>query len=563
MLLALLPALCSSLPCATNEILLRNRTCYCPFLLFNGQCLRRRYQTTVNTTLDSLYSTSRHLLSQQPMLLTVDASNAEAMQALAASLGNIRSIGTVVTRVVDAVDVLVGGDASATLEIVNVAVDKASSSLNLTVDFRFPLVDYFFLYMHLGSSAPPCPPFDPTNRCCQGNMGSASEFVTSNYVDCTSNDPFRALDQFVLLWSGVYLSDDRQTIQLTVPLSSVPSTVESAARVYRLGVGMVVFGKLAQNTEARVELMLNASSVATSYGAFQYSFVEYTRLQLEACGGSAFAHLVVKASGVQSIQNLRLQTWDAGDWIAPNCSNGTVMLGASRLMGCNVSIEPDFVDVYVSLKGISLANRTLAVYVLLQRGSVLARVVAKTDSTAIDRCAVPVTINATGHDAFTLEVAQGNRMLYSGPVQLVPLVDVAALTLTIVPQSALYAYAFDNISVVYSLVDSARILALMPDGAITPELERLCDSGNICLIEELLRGGVCQTGEKCEVQGASLFLMPLYPWGGATLTGGTYTVMVAEIRETLLQGGSSPVAQNSSAAAGGGIVRRLLSWVGL
>ena len=91
----------------------------------------------------------------------------------------------------------------------------------------------------------------------------------------------------------------------------------------------------------------------------------------------------------------------------------------------------------------------------------------------------------------------------------------------------------------------------MPNGEVTPELEALCDSGNVCLIEELLRGGVCQTGEKCEVQGSSLFLMPLYPWGGATLRNGTYTVMVAEIRETLLQGNATQP----------GLVRRLLNWI--
>jgi len=515
--------------------------------------MRRRYQATVNTTLDSLYTASRHLLQQQPMLLTVDASNYEAMQALVASLQSIRSIGTVVTRVVDAADTLVGGDASATLEIVNVTVDKAASTMSLTVDFRFPLADYFYLYMHLGSLPPPCPPFDPTNRCCHGDM-SNTEFVTAGagYVDCTSNDPFGALDHFVGMWNGVYLSDDKQIIQFTIFLPSIPSTIETTAQVYRLGIGMVVFGRLAQNTEARVEMALGSSSVATSFGAFQYSCVEYTRLQLESCAGAVFAHLIIKASGVQSVQNLHFQTWDAGEWIAPNCTNGTVMLGMTPLRGCNVSIDADFVNIYVSMAGIN-RNLTTALYVLLQSGSVLTRVVTKTDNTTIEHCTVPVTINPMSHNAFTIQVKQGNRMLYNGPVQLVQLVDVAALTLTIVSSSALYSYAFDNISVVYSLVDSSRILALMPDGEVTPALERLCDSGNVCLIEELLVRGVCQTGEKCETQGDSLFLMPLYPWGGATLKSGTYTVMVADIKETLLPNNGP---KNSSS-----IVRRLLGWI--
>ncbi|MBV5332493.1 hypothetical protein JZU54_02770, partial [bacterium] len=146
-----------------------------------------------------------------------------------------------------------------------------------------------------------------------------AEFITSDRVDCTSHDPYAPLDEFVGMWNGAYLSEDRQALQLSVDLSqpNVPSIIEGNARVYRIGVGMVVFGKLAQNTEARVELILNSSAIATSFGAFQFSGVEYSRLQLESCGGSVFAHLVIKMPGVRSIQNLRFQTWDGGNWLAP------------------------------------------------------------------------------------------------------------------------------------------------------------------------------------------------------------------------------------------------------
>ena len=66
---------------------------------------------------------------------------------------------------------------------------------------------------------------------------------------------------------------------------------------------------------------------------------------------------------------------------------------------------------------------------------------------------------------------------------------------------------------------------------------------------------MCQTGEKCEAQGDATFLMPLYPWGGATLTNGTYTVMVAQIREELLPPPSSP-ERNATP-----LVRRLMQWL--
>ena len=548
----------ASAPCPANEILLHNRTCHCPFFRFNGQCLRHRYQTTVNASLESVLTHSRHLLAgTEPLLITIDASNAEAMQALADSLSSLRSAGTVVTRVVDSVDTLVGGDASATMEIVNVSVGSGSSVLTLTIDCRLPPVDFFFFYVHMGSSDPPCPPFG--SGCCRGDMGSASgEFLTTA-VDCTANNALQQMDAFVRAWNGRYVvPGSREMFNLTIALnrSDIPSTIENGARIVRLGVGMVVFGKLSQNTEARVELQLNSSSVATSYGGqFRFSFIEYTRLQLEGCGGIVFAHLIVKATNISAVLNLRFQTWDGGEWAVPDCAAGAVTLSDGRVLsGCNVSIGAEFVDVYMSTKGLPL-NRTTTIYTLLRRGDVFARVVAKTDDTVLQHCNAPLTVNTTQHDAFDIVVKQGTKLKYSGPAQLVQLTDVAALTLQIVSKSSVYAYAFDNVSVVYSLVDSSQVLARMPAGKITPELEELCDEGNVCLIETLLHNGVCQTQEKCELQGDNgLFVMPLYPWGRSTLKTGTYTVMVSEIKETVI-----PVQPPQSVA--GGVMRRLMSWM--
>jgi hypothetical protein len=130
--------LIQSTPCAENEILLHNRTCHCPFFRFNDRCMRKRYQTTMNTTLERLQA-ARHLLGIEPVLLTIDASNHEAMRALAESLEPLFSAGTVVTTVVDAMDVLVGGEPSATMEIVNASV--SGTLLTLTVEYRLPAVD--------------------------------------------------------------------------------------------------------------------------------------------------------------------------------------------------------------------------------------------------------------------------------------------------------------------------------------------------------------------------------------------------------------------------------------
>ena len=132
------------------------------------------------------------------------------------------------------------------------------------------------------------------------------------------------------------------------------------------------------------------------------------------------------------------------------------------------------------------------------------------------------------------------------------LTDVAALTMRVLSNSTAYRYSFDNISVVYSLVDSAVVLSLMPDGKITPGLEALCDNGNVCLIETLLESGVCQSDAKCEVQGEAVFVMPLYPWGTASLKNGTYTVMISDIRETAVE-------EQKHA----GPLRRLMSWIGM
>jgi hypothetical protein len=369
------------------------------------------------------------------------------------------------------------------------------------------------------------------------------------------------MDAFVRAWGGRYaVPGSREVFSISIGLNrtDIPASIENGARIVRLGLGMVVFGKLSQNTESRVELQLNSSSVATSFGDFRFSFIEYTRLQLEGCEGVVFAHLIVKASNITGVQSLRFQGWDGGEWMVPNCAAGAVRLSDGRILsGCNVSITSEFVDVYMSMKD-ALVNKTTTLYALLQRGTVFTRVVAKTDDTVLQHCNAPLTINTTQHNAFDIVVTQGTKLKYTGPAQLVELTDVAALTLRIVSKSSVYAYAFDNVSVVYSLVDSSQVLARMPGGKVTQELEDLCDEGNVCLIESLLQGGVCRTQEKCELQGENgLFVMPLYPWGRSTLKTGTYTVMVSEIKETVIPATEEPPQRQG----GGGVVRRLLGWI--
>ena len=321
---------------------------------------------------------------------------------------------------------------------------------------------------------------------------------------------------------------------------------------------MVVFGTLAQNTESRVEIQLNASFTATSVmgGGFMYSFVEFSRLQLETCGGGGVvAHLVIKAGNVSSVGNIQyMQGSGDGGWIQPNCSDGRIILWQfnQTIQGCNVSIDPEFVHVYIPVPNTTTSTTT--VYVLLQRGSILTRVAARTDSAVVDLCPAPMVIRASQFErAFTIQVLQGGKSKYEGPVNLVQLTDVAALTMRVLSNSTAYKYSFDNISVVYSLVDSTVVLSLMPDGKITPALEALCDNGNVCLIETLLESGVCQTDAKCEVQGDAVFVMPLYPWGTASLKNGTYTVMISDIKETPLE----------QAVVGTGPLRRLMSWIGI
>ena len=272
-------------PCPQNEICLRNHTCHCPFFKYDGWCLRRRFQTVVNTTLDSLQA-ARHLLST-PMLLTIDSTNVEAMQELSAALAGAVNMGTVVTSVIDSLDTLIGGEPSATMEIANLSMRGYRA--NLTLEYRLPQVDFFFFYMHFGSSAPPCPPFDIMDSCCRGEMGPEFHTVA---VDCTGS-AMAQMNQFAASWGGaVSLASNRLTIALD--LAHVPPDPDG---VYRFGVGMVVFGRLAQNTEARVEIQINTSTTVVSTGSFQYSFIEDVRLQLEAYGSLLFARLMVKAAG--------------------------------------------------------------------------------------------------------------------------------------------------------------------------------------------------------------------------------------------------------------------------
>ena len=508
---------CCACPCPANEICLRNRTCHCPFFKLGDTCVRRRFQTTVNATLDALQA-ARHLLSA-PLMLTVDSTNYEAMQALSASLAEVANIGTVVTRVVDSMDTLVGGEPTATMEISNISI--LGLQTNITVEYRLPLVDFFFFYLHFGASIPPCPPFDITNACCRGSMGP--EFRTVS-VDCTG-DAMAQMDAFIDAWKGVRVGDNM--FRISVDLTQVPA--EEGNR-FRFGVGMVVFGRLAQNTETRVDIQINTSTTVASTGCFQYSFVEDVRLQVEAYGSLYFARLLVKASGVSSVQSLRYATSDGGDLLLPNCTsaNRSSCGGAPVWVGCNVTIDAEYLEIIMPLP--RLTPVTL-VYALLAKGATLTRVLAKTDDTVLQHCNEVIEANAHAIDAFTVEVLQRGQTMYAGPAQLVNLTDVALLTLRLHSLANDTSFRFDNISVVYSLVDASLVLARMPNNKVTPELEALCQDGSVCIIETLLLNGVCQTDSKCEWQADDLVVMPLYPWGEASLGGGAYTVMLTEIKE--------------------------------
>jgi hypothetical protein len=335
---------------------------------------------------------------------------------------------------------------------------------------------------------------------------------------------------------------------MSVDLSQIPTAQQ---QVYRFGVGMVVFGRLAQNTESRIEVLAKPSLTVASSGFFQYSFVESAHLQLEAYGPLVFARMIVKASGVSSVDSLRYAISDGGEFLLPRCASRQYSQCGQTAVGCDVVVDSDFVEVVVPLNITATPPATVLVYALLARGSSLARVLAKTDGTVLQHCRAPIDVNSHTKDSFYLEILQRGRTLYTGPAQLVVNLtdDVALLTLRLHPLVGDATFRFDNVSVVYSLAPAEQITALMsPDGRITPRLQALCEGGSVCIIETLLRQGVCQSAAKCEWQGTDLVVMPLYPWKGAALAGGAFTVMACDVTETFV--------------VAAGVGRRLLGGVG-
>lgn len=513
-----LPTAIVSCPCPPNEICLRNQTCHCPFFKLGDVCMPRRFQTTVNTTIESLYA-ARHLLASAT-LLTIDSTNYEAMQALSATLAGVANVGNVVTSVIDSVDTLIGGEPSATMEIADLAFSGQTRVL-VTVEYRLPATDFFYFYMHFGTSTPPCPPFDIIDSCCRGVMGS--EFVTVG-VDCSA-DPMRQMKTFVANWGGWFPGVNQFTVP--VDLSRTPVDVDGT---HRFGIGMVVFGRLAQNTESRVEIQVKPSVTVASSGFFQFSFVENVHLQLEAYDTLLFARMIIKAAGVASVGSLRYASSENGNFTLPNCTERYSACGQVTV-GCTVTVDAEFVELVVPLPTLT---QTTLVYALLSKNYAFTRVLARTDGTVLQHCRPVISVNAQLKDSFSLEVLQRGQTIYEGPVQFVNLTDVALLTLRLHSFVNNTVYRFDNVSVVYSLVNVDRIARLMPKNRVTPELEALCDNGKVCIIETLLLNGVCQTSTKCEWQGGDLVVMPLYPWKGVTLQNGAYTVMICEITNEAL-----------------------------
>jgi hypothetical protein len=472
----------------------------------------------VNATVESLYA-ARHLLSSAS-LITIDSTNYEAMQALSATLAGVANVGNVVTSVIDSVDTLIGGEPSATMEIVDLSFAGPTKVL-VTVEYRLPEFDFFYFFMHFGTSAPPCPPFDIMDSCCRGIMGS--EFMTVG-VDCSS-DPVRQMNAFVANWGGSFPAANKFTVSVDLSLTPV-----GADGTRRFGIGMVVFGRLAQNTESRVEIQVKPSVTVASSGFFQFSFIENVHLQLEAYDTLLFARMIIKAAGVASVDSLRYASSENGNFALPNCT-GRYSACGQVTVGCSVTVDAGFVEVVMPLPALT---ETTLVYALLSKNYALTRVLARTDGTVLQHCRPVISVNAQLKDSFSLEVLQRGQTIYTGPVQFVNLTDVALLTLRLHSFVNSTVYRFDNVSVVYSLVNVDRIARLMPKNRVTPELEALCDNGNVCIIETLLLNGVCQSSTKCEWQGDDLVVMPLYPWKGVTLQNGAYTVMICEITNEAL-----------------------------
>jgi hypothetical protein len=239
---------------------------------------------------------------------------------------------------------------------------------------------------------------------------------------------------------------------------------------------------------------------------------------------------MVKAVGVEAVQSLRYSTSEHEEFRVPNCStlSNYTQCGQSVYIGCNVTIDPEFVEVLIPLPAITPVT---LVYVLLSKGASLTRVLAKTDDAVLQHCKPVIHANAHTLDTFTVEILQLGETIYAGPVRLVNLTDVSLVTMRLHSLSNDTSFKFDNISAVYSLVDAAVVISLMPNGVITPQLEALCEEGRVCVIETLLANGVCQSDSKCEWQGDDLVLLPVYPWNQDSYKGGAYTVMLMEIRE--------------------------------
>jgi hypothetical protein len=368
----------------------------------------------------------RRLLSDTQYVLELDSTNYDAMQALTAQINNrswpfsVALLGSATSRIVRSQQF---DERPPLLEILNVTYNATFWEVEFVASDGLIFV--------AGDSSPlPC--IHVPGACCARDYGYVPFRVGSldypDVMECrlptTNRSQFLGYGNFK--YASQIVARDDGTFVLRVKDEELSSLATVDANSSNFSIGVL------DATQAATQVFLSLQRKSTGYalGNFTRQVAPFVMAQVEQVGNLTFARLWAQVLLPNATIVAAQHAYEAMEWDSFNCVVAQVQLACMPPMPppCTGTVRDGMLEAWFPLRSSHSVNRgNLSVYVVVQQGSTLARIMTQTSPQVAVRHCAEVAVAAP----IDLQVLQGLslRQIYRGavlpyvPLQIEPQTD--------------------------------------------------------------------------------------------------------------------------------------------
>jgi len=483
-----------------------SRGCHCPFF-GDGvvSCSEQRFVThatirvkqdeDISTWLGHLGRTPtavswRRLLSAQTQaVLELDSTDYEGMQALTREI-NARSWPYEVALLGSATSQIASLDATdapaAQLEVLNVTFANATLRVELAATAGL---------IFIASEVKALPCVHVLGECCIRDftwspytLGGADlergrqscEFFDTN-VGVQSLAPLSSLEKFAD--GTVALSIHREDL---AAVASVRTADDFEAN---FSVGVLVGSELLGAAQTFISFRHGLVAANYTIGSFQRQVAQYVLLQLEQVRGQTYARLWARVTLENATVVFAQYAWGDMDWIAPRCVDLNETCYDVPPV-CQAQSVNSILELWVPVHDWSDARGNLTLYIVIQQGNTLARIMTQASPVIMSRhCASAMQVS----DQVDIEILQGLTLtrIYRGPALAILQLGTNAQTdvlITFIARNAA-GLALEDLQAIHSHTEEQRALVLS---------NQTCAD---CVVEQLVLAGRVVSPRSCHVFG--------------------------------------------------------------